>query len=246
MSVLIDALVAVGQTEGGGQDAGRATPEMIAAISQWNQDAQTALSAFQGLSPRVRGRGSAIQAMQALVSGPSLLGDALSLTDPAAALQASTQAASSSTPTTSSPTSWTGRSRDRERRPTVARRARAARRPRRCGRAPGAVAAHRAADRRCGCAARRPAPPAAARRGARTGDGLRGGAQGEGSRRRRPPQSGGGGGGGGGPPPSTPCAPGTTQCNFSSPVVCCYGGDSCCQCGSSTLRCIYSDCRCCP
>ena len=57
---------------------------------------------------------------------------------------------------------------------------------------------------------------------------------------------GGGGGGGGGPPPSSPCAPGTTQCNFSSPVVCCYGGDSCCQCGSSTLCCIYSDCRCCP
>ena len=32
MSVITDALVAVGQTEGGGQDAGRATPEMIAAL----------------------------------------------------------------------------------------------------------------------------------------------------------------------------------------------------------------------
>ena len=91
-SAFTDALVVVGQTEGGGQDAGRATPEMIAALSQWNQDAQAALSAFQGLSPRARGRGSAIQAMQALVSGLSLLDHALSLPDLAAAMQASTQA----------------------------------------------------------------------------------------------------------------------------------------------------------
>ena len=87
------AALALGQAIGAGQDTGRASPDMVAALAKWRQDAGQALARVQALPGGTPSKALAVQALQTLNDALTALSAGLTVADANQARGALAQAA---------------------------------------------------------------------------------------------------------------------------------------------------------